>query len=94
MKLIIVCIGLALSFILGIAYFRNERKYKKSIRNKSILVDEIKGIDLYERRLYAYACPLRSYVLTGVLLGEFSDEHYPWLLRYNSLTKEQQDRSI
>ncbi|MDH6365349.1 hypothetical protein M2139_002351 [Enterococcus sp. PF1-24] len=91
MKLLITCGGFLLSFILGFLYFKNERKYKREENAKEDLIKEIKEIDLFERRLYAYACPLRSYVLTGVVLGDFDQDNYPWLLQYNQLDQEKKE---
>lgn len=89
-RLIIICLGFSLSFILGLTYLRNERKEWKRIKERRDLVTSIKAINLDQRRVYAYACPLRSYLLTGVVTGEFDEDHYPWLLQYNSIDKEQQ----
>lgn len=92
MKFIIVCSGFFLSFLLGLTYFKNDKEEKEFYRKKQILRDEITNIEKSQRKIYAYACPLRSYFLTGVLLGEFNEEHYPWLLQYNSLTKGQKEK--
>lgn len=91
-KLIIVCLGYLLAIILGITYLKNRQKDKEEQRYRKELNAIIKTVDGSERRFYAYACPLRSYILTDPLNEDFGEDQYPWLLQYNSLPREQRHR--
>lgn len=46
---------------------------------------EVSMLNKQEKKVYTLACPFRSLYLTGVMLGEFSTEHYPWLVQYNQI---------
>lgn len=91
-KLVIVCLGYLTACILGIIFFRNRQKAKEELQEKEQLTSRIRSIDNSERKYYAYACPLRSYVLLGALTEDFGEQHYPWLLQYNALPYAQKER--